>query len=80
MKALGDGVLDYLPEDQRGDCLTPEEIVEQWTRCPPWQSPAASYRVRLLILSSQGVDDRPNFLDQYRNGTIVLIFRWVVFV
>lgn len=30
MKALGDGVLDYLPEDQRGDCLTIEEIVEQW--------------------------------------------------
>ncbi|MFK3940924.1 hypothetical protein ACI2KC_04455 [Pseudomonas monteilii] len=30
MKALGDGILDYLPEDQRVGQLSVEEIVEQW--------------------------------------------------
>jgi hypothetical protein len=30
MKSLGDGILDYLPEDQRTRQLTIEEIIEQW--------------------------------------------------
>ena len=30
MKSLGDGILDYLPEDQRTGQLTIEEIIEQW--------------------------------------------------
>ncbi|NAS98381.1 hypothetical protein CU665_04585 [Pseudomonas syringae pv. actinidifoliorum] len=30
MKALGDGILDYLPEDQRVGQLTVEEIIERW--------------------------------------------------
>ncbi|NWB90585.1 hypothetical protein HX776_13010 [Pseudomonas agarici] len=30
MKSLGDGILDYLPEDQRTGQLTVEEIIDQW--------------------------------------------------
>lgn len=30
MKDLGDGILDYLPEDQRDGQLSVEEIIERW--------------------------------------------------
>ncbi|PBP80926.1 hypothetical protein CCL16_23015 [Pseudomonas syringae] len=30
MKVLSDGLLDYLPEDQRAGQLTVEEVIEQW--------------------------------------------------
>ncbi|UFI45185.1 hypothetical protein KP808_00490 [Pseudomonas savastanoi] len=30
MKALSDGLLDHLPEDQRVEQLTVEEVIEQW--------------------------------------------------
>ena len=30
MKELGDGILDYLPEDQRTEQLSVEGVIEQW--------------------------------------------------
>ncbi|WP_268797457.1 hypothetical protein [Pseudomonas huanghezhanensis] len=36
MKELGDGILDYLPEDQRDGQLTTEEIIEQWMSKKPY--------------------------------------------
>lgn len=30
MKSLGDGILDYLPEDPKTGQLTIKEIIEQW--------------------------------------------------
>ncbi|WP_256669383.1 hypothetical protein [Pseudomonas sp. MN1F] len=30
MKELGDGILDYLPEDQRTKQLSVEGVIEQW--------------------------------------------------
>lgn len=30
MKELGDGILDYLPEDQRTEQLSVEVVIEQW--------------------------------------------------
>ena len=32
MKSLGDGILDYLPENQRHGQLTVEEIVQGWMK------------------------------------------------
>ncbi|WP_254152242.1 hypothetical protein [Pseudomonas syringae] len=38
MKALGDGILDHLPEDQRAGQLSVEEIIEQWMSSKSYRS------------------------------------------
>lgn len=47
VKALGDGILDYLPEDQRGGCLTTEEIVERWMSVKSYRA-ARSLKVDMV--------------------------------
>ncbi|WP_227449367.1 hypothetical protein [Pseudomonas syringae] len=57
MKALSDGLLDYLPEDQRAGQLTVEEVIGQWMSSKSYYSSLSLRKDIVTYIRLQKSDD-----------------------